>query len=109
MNGKPSEDLRSPAQIRRKRESNKMFGLSNGESWSGHKLLVDFLENMFNDSTPSIIKLENPVITIPVICITVDNFQHPYVIQQPGYSTLTPFLELASLECHVVWRRTAVK
>jgi hypothetical protein len=63
MNGKPSEDLRNPAQIRRKRESNKMFGLSNGESWSGHKLLVDFLETMFNDGTPSIVKLEKPVST----------------------------------------------
>ncbi|KAF1363096.1 hypothetical protein EJ07DRAFT_163018 [Lizonia empirigonia] len=94
MNGKPSEDLRNPAQIRRKRESNKMFGLSNGESWSGHKLLVDFLETLFNDSAPSIIKLEKP---------------HPYVTPQPGYCTLTPFLELASLECHALWRRAAVK
>ncbi|KAF3032317.1 hypothetical protein E8E12_001441 [Didymella heteroderae] len=94
MNGKPSEDLRDPAQIRRKRESNKMFGLSNGESWSGYKLLVDFLETLFNNSTPSIVKLEKP---------------HPYVLQQPGYRTLTPFLELASLECHAIWRRAAVK
>lgn len=63
MNGKPSEDLRDPAQVRRKRELNKMFGLSNGESWSGHKLLVDFLETLFNDAMPSIVKLEKSVRT----------------------------------------------
>jgi hypothetical protein len=61
MNGKLSEDLRDPAQIRRKRESNKMFGLNNRESWSGYKLLVDFLETLFNNSAPSIVKLEKPV------------------------------------------------
>ena len=63
MNSKPSEDLRNPAQIRCKQELNKMFGLSNRESWSGHKLLVDFLETMFNNGTPSIVKLKKPVST----------------------------------------------
>lgn len=38
-----------------------------------------------------------------------DHRKHPYVIQQSGYSKLTPFLELASLECHALWRRAAVK
>jgi hypothetical protein len=72
MNGKPNKDLRSPAQVRRKRESNKMFGLRNGESWSGYKLLIDFLENMLNESTPSLIKLEKPASTTCYLLYTND-------------------------------------
>jgi hypothetical protein len=61
MNGLPSESLRDLSNIRHQRELNKMFGLHNGETWSGYKLLVDFLDNTFNGAIPAIAKLEKPV------------------------------------------------
>lgn len=61
MNGLPNENLRSLSVIREQRESNKMFGLGRGEEWSGYKLLVDFLDNMFNKAIPALAKLEKPV------------------------------------------------
>lgn len=61
MNGWPNEDLRNPDEVRRLRELNKTFGLANGERWSDQKLLVDFLDNMFNVEVPAIVKLDKPV------------------------------------------------
>ncbi|KAJ5021915.1 hypothetical protein PSV08DRAFT_213169 [Bipolaris maydis] len=61
MNGLPNENLRDLSFIRKQRESNKMFGLSKGEKWSGYKLLVDFLDSMFNRAIPALAKLEKPV------------------------------------------------
>jgi hypothetical protein len=61
MNGAPKKELRNLEEVRRLRDSNKTFGLDNGEKWSGSKLLVDFLDNMFNKQIPAIAKLEKPV------------------------------------------------
>lgn len=61
MNGSSSEHLRDRDEVRRLRKQNKMFGLANGEAWSGHKLLVDFLDHMFNGTIAVPAKLENPV------------------------------------------------
>lgn len=61
MNGLPNENLRDLSMIRQKRDTNKMFGLSKGEQWSGYKLLVDFLDSMFNEGVPALAKLEKPV------------------------------------------------
>jgi hypothetical protein len=38
-----------------------MFGLANGEAWSGHKLLIDFLDHMFNEAISVPAKLHKPV------------------------------------------------
>jgi hypothetical protein len=65
MNGLPNEELRDLSAIRRERESNKIFGLSKGEEWSGYKLLVDFLDSMFNGAIPALAKLEKPVSGCP--------------------------------------------
>jgi hypothetical protein len=61
MNGAPKKKLRDLEEVRRLRGSNKTFGLDNGEQWSGCKLLVDFLDNLFNFHVPAIAKLQNPV------------------------------------------------
>ncbi|EMD95303.1 hypothetical protein COCC4DRAFT_150606 [Bipolaris maydis ATCC 48331] len=89
MNGLPNENLRDLSFIRKQRESNKMFGLSKGEKWSGYKLLVDFLDSMFNRAIPALAKLEKP---------------HRYIARDPNFSDLIPFLELVPLECLSLWR-----
>jgi hypothetical protein len=61
MNGCPSEALRNPVEVRRLRESNKIFGLENGEKWSDQKLMVDFLDNLFDMSVSAVAKLDRPV------------------------------------------------
>lgn len=61
MNGSPNEALRNPVEVRRLRELNQTFGLANGEKWSDQKLLIDFLDNMFNESIPAIAKVDKPV------------------------------------------------
>ncbi|KAF1840097.1 uncharacterized protein K460DRAFT_348226 [Cucurbitaria berberidis CBS 394.84] len=61
MNGRTNEKLKDPVEVRRLRKSNKIFGLENGEQWSGFKLLVDFVDSMFNEGVPAIAKLEKPV------------------------------------------------
>lgn len=63
MNGLPSEGLRDLRNIRHHREHNRMFGLEDGEKWSGNKLQVDFLDNLFNGGVPANAKLERPVST----------------------------------------------
>ncbi|KAF2844489.1 hypothetical protein T440DRAFT_523468 [Plenodomus tracheiphilus IPT5] len=93
MNGSPNERLRDSKQVRRLRESNKTFGLENGENWSDQKLLVDFLDQMFNDSMPAIAKLDKP---------------HRYLTREPAFSILVPFLELVPLECFALWRPAAI-
>ena len=60
MNGRPCKEFRKPGFVRSKRASNKIFGLQNGEEWSGCKLLVDFLDELF-DSKPAIAKFNRPV------------------------------------------------
>ncbi|RYO12451.1 hypothetical protein AA0121_g9160 [Alternaria tenuissima] len=94
MNGAPKKKLRDLEEVRRLRGSNKTFGLDNGEQWSGCKLLVDFLDNLFNFHVPAIAKLQNP---------------HRYVEREPGYGILIPFLELVPLECFALWRAAAAK
>ncbi|RAQ98954.1 hypothetical protein DDE82_008745 [Stemphylium lycopersici] len=61
MNGVLKKELRNLEEVRRLRAFNKTFGLKNGEKWSGCKLLVDFLDNVFNAHVPAIIKLEKPL------------------------------------------------
>ncbi|CAN9236270.1 unnamed protein product [Alternaria alternata] len=94
MNGAPKKKLRDLEEVRRLRGSNKTFGLDNGEQWSGCKLLVDFLDNLFNFHVPAIAKLQNP---------------HRYVEREPGYGILIPFLELVPLECFALWHAAAAK
>ncbi|EUC27542.1 hypothetical protein COCCADRAFT_111405 [Bipolaris zeicola 26-R-13] len=94
MNGLPNENLRDLSMIRQKRDTNKMFGLSKGEQWSGYKLLVDFLDSMFNEEVPALAKLEKP---------------HRYIVRNPDFSSLIPFLELVPLECLSLWRPSVAK
>lgn len=61
MEGTPSKHLRDSKHVRRQRELNKIFGLKDGGSWSGFKLLIDFLDDLFNDTRPAITKLDRPV------------------------------------------------
>jgi hypothetical protein len=61
MNGSPSEALLNPVKVRRLQESNKIFGLEDRETRSDQKLLINFLDNLFNASTAARIKLDKPV------------------------------------------------
>jgi hypothetical protein len=61
MNGQPNKQLRDPTFIKEQRKSNKIFGLERGEQWSGFQLLVDFVEELFNEDKPAISKFDRPV------------------------------------------------
>lgn len=61
MEGAPSKHLRDGTYVRHQRELNQIFGLKNGGGWSGHKLLVDFLDDLFNKDRSGIVKLDRPV------------------------------------------------
>ncbi|KAF2199592.1 hypothetical protein GQ43DRAFT_491301 [Delitschia confertaspora ATCC 74209] len=59
MAGGPSKKIREPGFVQRQRPSRKLFGLEGGERWSGSKLLIDFLDELFNDK-PAITKSDRP-------------------------------------------------
>jgi hypothetical protein len=61
MEGASSSSLRDEKYVRRQRGLNKIFKLHNGEKWSGYKLLVDFLDDLFNRDRSAIAKLNRPV------------------------------------------------
>ena len=61
MKGAPNADLRDIADVRLKRRSNKLFGIDQGEKWSGCKLLIDFLDQLFNEDVPTAAKLNKQV------------------------------------------------
>lgn len=61
MKGAPNADLRDVADIRLKRQSNKLFGIDHGEKWSGCKLLIDFLDQLFNEDVSTRAKLNKQV------------------------------------------------
>ena len=63
MAGRPCQELRDHQLVHQQRKEHKMFGLQDEHSqrWSGNKLLVDFLDNLFNQTKPSIAKLDRPV------------------------------------------------
>jgi len=105
MSGSPNERLRDPIRVRQLRDSNKTFGLENGEEWSHQKLLLDFLDQMFNDSIPAIAKLDKPVSdhyqrdppSLPTqasVCHTRASLQYPGPVL--GACTARMFRALAS-------------
>ncbi|CAI6337039.1 unnamed protein product [Periconia digitata] len=92
MEGSTNKQLRSEEYILRQREVNKIFGVKD-DRWSGAKLLVDFLDDLFNQQRPAIAKLDK---------------EHSYVRQQQLAPTvLLPFTELVPLECFTLWRPAA--
>jgi hypothetical protein len=111
MNGSPNESLRDPSEVRRLRQSNKTFGLDNGEKWSDQKLLVDFLDSMFSESIPAIVKLDKPVSACisGILQSRLMELQHRYLTREPSFGALIPFLELVPLECFALWCAAAVK
>lgn len=61
MDGRPNKELRTLSYVLEQRKTRKMFGLTNGDKWSEFKLLIDFLEELFNSDKPSIQKFDRPV------------------------------------------------
>jgi hypothetical protein len=61
INGGLGDYLRDIEEVRQERACNRPFGLENGERWSGSKLLVDFLDYTFSNSTTASTKLQKPV------------------------------------------------
>ncbi|OCL00826.1 uncharacterized protein K441DRAFT_460646, partial [Cenococcum geophilum 1.58] len=60
------------------------------DRWSGYKVLINFLDELFNTKKLAIIKLDKP---------------HLYISQyNPNYFYLLPFVKLVSLECFKLWR-----
>jgi hypothetical protein len=110
MRGVPSMNLRDVADIRRNRELNKLFGIDHGERWSGCKLLIDFLESMFNDATPASAKFEKPVGLYTTSKMFLANLvKHEFIVYKPEYGLLVPLLELVPLECFALWCPAAAK
>jgi hypothetical protein len=105
MNGSPSEALRNPVEVRRLRESNKIFGLENGEKWSDQKVMVDFLDNLFDMSVSAVTKLDRPVsvsfsyehmaglIFLASVCNTRSRLQYPDTV--PGTGAARVFCVMA--------------
>ncbi len=61
MKGAPNADLRDVTNVRLQRGSNKLFGIDQGEKWSGCKLLIDFLDQLFNENISTDAKLDKQV------------------------------------------------
>ncbi|KAK7178713.1 hypothetical protein PSPO01_15242 [Paraphaeosphaeria sporulosa] len=90
MEGTASQRLRNIEYIRMQRKANRMFGLENGERWSGCKLLVDFLDDLFNEEKQAVAKFERP---------------HGFLVErEPEDRVMLPFTELVPLECFTRWR-----
>ena len=65
MDGEPRGDGRDAAYVREQRASNQVFGLREAERWSGHKQLIDFLDELFNAEKAASTKLRRPVSVEP--------------------------------------------
>ncbi|PVH95421.1 hypothetical protein DM02DRAFT_600866 [Periconia macrospinosa] len=90
MEGSTNKQLRNQEYVQEQRNMNKIFGIKDCDKWSGSKLLVDFLDDLFNQKKPAIAKLDK---------------EHAYIRQQrPAPTVLLPFTELVSLECFTHWR-----
>ena len=65
MDGEPRGAGRDAAYVREQRAGNRVFGLREAERWSGHKQLIDFLDELFNAEKPASTKLQRPVSVEP--------------------------------------------
>ncbi|PVH95989.1 hypothetical protein DM02DRAFT_617547 [Periconia macrospinosa] len=75
--------------IRSQREQNKVFSLEKPEKWSGCKILIDFLDDLFNLERLPTVKTSKP---------------HRYVSSsRDEKECMRPFIELATLECFTLW------
>jgi hypothetical protein len=61
MNGTPWKEIRDISFVQQQRAMNKVFGLEPADKWSGHKVLIDFLDELFNAAKPAIAKLDKSV------------------------------------------------
>lgn len=59
MEGKPKH--LSIEQVRRQRATNRVFGLTDSEQWSGHKQLIDFVDDLFSIQRKWQAKYDRPV------------------------------------------------
>lgn len=53
--------VRTVREVREARSTNKVFGLANAEKWSACKMLVDFLDDIFDVSRMPDLKFNRPV------------------------------------------------
>ncbi|CAI6338159.1 unnamed protein product [Periconia digitata] len=75
--------------IRDQRSRNQVFSLQNPEKWSGCKILIDFLDDIFG--------LERS-------CISKTSRPHRYVSSfRDEKECMRPYVELATLECFTLW------
>ena len=61
INGQLWKDLCEVNFIRQQRAKNRVFGLEQPDKWSRYKVLIDFLEELFNTEKPAIMKLDKLV------------------------------------------------
>ncbi|KAF2197900.1 hypothetical protein GQ43DRAFT_443825 [Delitschia confertaspora ATCC 74209] len=74
--------------IKEQRAMNKVFGLSEPERWSGCKQLIDFLDDLFNDTRLALTKIAKP---------------HRFVCANVDGECMRGYVELVSLECFTLW------
>mgnify|MGYP007130456848 CR=1 FL=1 len=65
MDGEPRGAGRDAAHVREQRAGNRVFGMREAERWSGHKQLIDFLDELFNAEKSASTKLQRPLSVEP--------------------------------------------
>lgn len=61
MEGLSQQSDRTALDVRQKRATNKVFGLSDPKRWSGHEQLIDCLDDLFGKQRKVQVKLQKPV------------------------------------------------
>ena len=105
MEGGYREKLDSIDIVRSQRDRNQVFGLLNGKAWSDSPVLLDFLDEIFDESKSTSLKLEKPVSTTYLSTFTeTHSFQHQFIAtKMPNPLILRPFTVLVPLECLAMW------
>jgi hypothetical protein len=61
MEDRDDRKRRTAADVRDLRATNKVFGLSNAERWSGCQQLIDFIDDLFSAERSAMVKIKKPV------------------------------------------------
>ena len=70
MEGRPQHAAkRTVEHVKDQRASNRVFGLTKPERWSGCKQLIDFLDDLFNEARSTSAKISKPVSSFEIGCL----------------------------------------
>ena len=82
MNGWLWKDLCKVDFIKQQRAKNRVFGLEQPDKWSGDKVLINFLKELFNTKKPAIVKLDK------LVCCISFNICRLFIIKAFIYITV---------------------